>query len=83
MKRGLISGIAMNGAALTHTISESPSPATPRDVEAGSAKGNSAWPRKRDKYLNEIAKVSHRIRIGYGEAAGQFLTNGIIEVKAC
>src|SRR5260370_7750959 len=33
------------------------------------------------KYLNEIAKLSHRIRIGYGEAAGQFLSSGIIEVK--
>jgi hypothetical protein len=33
------------------------------------------------KYLNEIAKLSQRIRIGYGEAAGQFLSSGIIEVK--
>src|SRR6202795_820142 len=33
------------------------------------------------QYINEIAKLSHRIRIGYGEAAGQFLSSGIIEVK--
>jgi hypothetical protein len=33
------------------------------------------------KYLNEIAKLAHRIRIGYGEAAGQFLSSGIIEAK--
>src|SRR5437879_13296366 len=33
------------------------------------------------KYLNEIAKLSHRIRIGYGEAAGQFLSSSVIEVQ--
>jgi hypothetical protein len=30
------------------------------------------------KYINEIAKVAQRIRIGYGEAAGQYLTSGIL-----
>jgi len=33
------------------------------------------------KYLNEIAKLAQRIRIGYGEAAGQFLNSGVIEAK--
>ena len=33
------------------------------------------------KYLNEIAKLAQRIRIGYGEAAGQFLTSGVIAAK--
>src|SRR3989454_7120678 len=33
------------------------------------------------EYINEIAKLSHRIRIGYGEAAGQFLSSGILDVK--
>jgi hypothetical protein len=33
------------------------------------------------QYINEIAKLSHRVRIGYGEAAGQFLTSGILNVK--
>ncbi|HEX8872346.1 MAG TPA: hypothetical protein VF758_06240, partial [Candidatus Acidoferrum sp.] len=31
--------------------------------------------------LNEIAKLAHRIRIGYGEAAGQYLTSGILRVR--
>src|SRR3989442_15761370 len=33
------------------------------------------------EYNNAIAKFSHRIRIGCGEAAGQYLSSGIIEVK--
>src|SRR5258706_5130795 len=33
------------------------------------------------KYLNEFAKLYQRIPIGYDEAAGQFLSSGIIEVK--
>jgi len=31
--------------------------------------------------INEIAKLAHRIRIGYGEAAGQYLTSGILSTK--
>ena len=32
------------------------------------------------EYVNEISKLAARIRIGYGEAAGQFLSSGILEV---
>jgi hypothetical protein len=32
-------------------------------------------------YVNEIAKLAARIRIGYGEAAGQFLTSGILNAR--
>jgi len=63
------------------TIPKSPSPQTPRGCRSRPRRREFAWPRKTGKYLNEIAKFRHRIRIGYGEAAGQFLTNGIIEVK--
>ena len=81
MNRGFISGIAMNGAALIHDFEIALAGNTSEDVEAGLGEGQFGMAEETGKYLNEIAKVSHRIRIGYGEAAGQFLTNGIIEVK--
>jgi hypothetical protein len=81
MKRGFVSGIAMNGAALIHDFEIALAGNTSEDVEAGLGKGQFGMAEETGKYLNEIAKLSHRIRIGYGEAAGQFLSSGVIEVK--
>jgi hypothetical protein len=81
MKRGFVSGIAMNGAALIHDFEIALAGNTSEDVEAGLGKGQFGMAEEAGKYLNEIAKLSQRIRIGYGEAAGQFLSSGIIEVK--
>jgi hypothetical protein len=81
MKRGFVSGIAMNGAALIHDFEIALAGNTSEDVEAGLGKGQFGMTEETGKYLNEIAKLSQRIRIGYGEAAGQFLSSGIIEVK--
>jgi len=81
MKRGFVSGIAMNGAALIHDFEIALAGNTSEDVEASLGEGQFGMAEETGKYLNEIAKLSHRIRIGYGEAAGQFLTSGVIEVK--
>src|SRR5580704_6144569 len=81
MKRGFISGIAMNGAALIHDFEIALAGNTSEDVEAGIGKGQFGMAAETGEYINEIAKLAHRIRIGYGEAAGQFLSSGIIEVK--
>src|SRR6266446_5138075 len=54
---------------------------TSEDVEAGLGEGQFGMASETGQYINEIAKVSHRIRIGYGEAAGQFLSSGILDVK--
>src|SRR5438094_8408241 len=81
MDRGFISGIAMNGAALIHDFEIALAGNTSEDVEAALGQGQFGMAEETGKYLNEIAKLSHRIRIGYGEAAGQFLTSGVIEVK--
>src|SRR6266853_1060201 len=81
MKRGFISGIAMNGAALIHDFEIALVGNTSEDVEAGIGEGQFGMAAETSKYINEFAKLAHRIRIGYGEAAGQFLTSGIIEVK--
>jgi hypothetical protein len=81
MKRGFVSGIAMNGAALIHDFEIALAGNTSEDVEAGIGEGQFGMAEETGKYLNEISKLAHRIRIGYGEAAGQFLSSGIIPVK--
>src|SRR6266436_5557540 len=81
MKRGFISAIAMNGAALIHDFEIALAGNTSEDVEAGLGEGQFGMAAETGQYINEMAKVSHRIRIGYGEAAGQFLTSGILDVK--
>jgi hypothetical protein len=81
MNRGFVSGIAMNGAALIHDFEIALAGNTSEDVEAGLDEGRFGMAEETGKYLNEIAKLAHRLRIGYGEAAGQFLNSGILEVK--
>jgi hypothetical protein len=81
IKRGFVSGIAMNGAALIHDFEIALAGNTSEDVEAGLGEGQFGMAEETGKYLNEIAKLAHRLRIGYGEAAGQFLNSGILEVK--
>jgi hypothetical protein len=81
MKRGFISGIAMNGAALIHDFEIALAGNTSEDVEAGIGEGQFGMASETGQYINEFAKLAHRIRIGYGEAAGQFLSSGIIPVK--
>ena len=81
MKRGFISGIAMNGAALVHDFEIALAGSTSEDVEAGLGAGQFGMAAETGQYINEIAKLAHRIRIGYGEAAGQFLTSGILNAK--
>jgi len=81
MKRGFISGMAMNGAALIHDFEIALAGNTSEDVEAGLGSGQFGMAAETGEYLNEIAKLSQRVRIGYGEAAGQFLTSGIVQTK--
>ena len=81
MKRGFVSGIGMNGAALIHDFEIALAGNTSEDVEAGLGEGEFGMAAETGQYINEIAKLSHRIRIGYGEAAGQYLSSGIIDVK--
>lgn len=81
MRRGFVSGIAMNGAALIHDFEIALAGNTSEDVDAGLGDGEFGMAAETGEYINEIAKLSHRIRIGYGEAAGQYLSSGIIDVK--
>ena len=81
MKRGFFSSIAMNGAALVHDFEIALAGNTSEDVEAGLGAGQFGMASETGEYINEFSKLAARLRIGYGEAAGQFLTSGILNVK--
>jgi hypothetical protein len=80
MRRGFISGIAMNGAALVHDFEIALVGNTSEDVESSLGAGAFGMADETGEYLNQIAKVAMRARLGYGEAAGQFLDNAVIDV---
>jgi hypothetical protein len=81
MSKGYVSGIAMNGAALIHDFEIALAGNTSEDVEAALGKGKFGMAEETGWGLNEIAKLAQRIRIGYGEAAGQYLTSGIVNPR--
>ena len=81
IRRGFVSGIAMNGAALIHDFEIALAGNTSEDVDAGLAAGQFGMAAETGEYVNEFAKLAARLHIGYGEAAGQFLCSGILETK--
>jgi hypothetical protein len=81
MRRGFVSGIAMNGAAMIHDFEIALAGNTSEDVEAALGEGQFGMAQETGAGINEIAKLAHRIRIGFGEAAGQYLSSGILSPK--
>ena len=81
MNAGFVSGIAMNGAALIHDYEIALAGNTSEDVQAAIGKGEFGMSAETGSGINEIAKLAQRIRIGYGEAAGQYLSSGIVTAR--
>jgi hypothetical protein len=81
LERGFVSGIAMNGAALIHDFEIAIAGNTSEDVDAGINAGQFGMARETGEHLNEIAKNAARSGIGYGEAAGQFLTSSAANAR--
>jgi len=73
MRRGFISGIAMNGAALVHDFEIALSGATSEDVDASLPSGEFGMATETGLFLNQIAVTASFNGIGYGEAVGKFL----------
>jgi hypothetical protein len=78
MRRGFVSGVAMNGAALIHDFEIALVGNTSEDVDAAIGDGRFGMAEETGEYVNEMAKLASRLRMGYGEAAGQFLNSGVI-----
>jgi hypothetical protein len=78
MRRGFVCGIAMNGAALIHDFEIALAGNTSEDVDAAIGDGRFGTAAETGEYINEMSKLAARSRIGYGEAAGQFLNSGVI-----
>ena len=74
MRRGFVSGIAMNGAALIHDFEIALCGQTSEDVEAGLGEGKFGMATETGLFLNQIAGTAAFSGIGYGEAAGKFLS---------
>src|SRR3989441_1705407 len=81
MRRGCVSGIAMNGAALIHDFEIALVGNTSEDVEAGLGGGKFGMAAETGLYLNEIAVGAARSGFGLGEAAGKLLTSGRLRAK--
>lgn len=75
MRRGFISGIAMNGAGLVHDFEVAMVGGTSEDVEAVLGEGKFGMAEETGRALNEMAALARRTGIGLGEAAGKFLSD--------
>lgn len=81
MRRGFVSGLAMNGAALIHDFEIALCGNTSEDVEAGLGAGAFGMARETGTFLNKIASAAAYSGIGYGEAAGKFLASRKLNPK--
>ena len=81
MRRGFVSGIAMNGAALVHDFEIALVGNTSEDVEASLGGGKFGMAKETGLYLNEIAVGAARSGFGLGEAAGKLLTSGRLRAR--
>jgi hypothetical protein len=81
MRSGFVSGIAMNGAAMIHDFEVAMVGNTSEDVEAALGAGQFGMAEETGKYINEMAKLAYRLRVGYGEAAGQYLLSGMLPLQ--
>lgn len=75
MRRGFISGIAMNGAALVHDFEIATVGGTSEDVDAVLGEGKFGMAEETGRSINEMAALAKRTGIGLGEAAGKLLTD--------
>ena len=75
MRRGFVTGIALNGAGLIHDFEVALCGQTSEEVEAGLGQGKFGMATETGLFLNQIASTSAFTGIGYGEAAGKFLAS--------
>jgi hypothetical protein len=74
MKRGYLTAVAMNGAAMIHDFEIALVGATSEDVPAVLGRGRFGMAEETGRYINETIAVGDKQELGIGEAVGRFLT---------
>jgi hypothetical protein len=75
MDDGLVSGIAMNGAALIHDFEIALKGSTSEEVDDQLASGRFGMAQETGEYLNRAVNDGHASGLGVGESVGAFLAN--------
>jgi hypothetical protein len=73
MERGIIRGLAMNGASIVHDVEIALCGRTSEDVEAGLGTGSFGVTDETAEFINSALKDGHREGWGLGEAIGRAL----------
>ncbi len=74
LRRGYVTAVAMNGAALIHDFEVALVGATSEDVPALLGRGRFGMAEETGRYINEAIAEGDRQKLGIGEAVGRFLT---------
>ena len=81
LRRGFITGIAMNGSALIHDCEIALVGGTSEDVDAVLGEGKFGMAEETGGIINEMAAQARRAGIGLGEAAGKLLNEKKTDAK--
>ncbi|MBZ5516364.1 MAG: hypothetical protein LAN62_16235 [Acidobacteriia bacterium] len=73
MKRGHLTAVAMNGAAMIHDFEIALAGKTSEDVPAVLGRGRFGMAEETGRYINEAVAEGDREGLGMGEAVGRFL----------
>jgi len=73
MKRGYLTAMALNGAAMIHDFEIALAGKTSEDVPAVLGRGRFGMAEETGRYINEAIAQGDRDRLGMGEAVGRFL----------
>jgi deoxyhypusine synthase len=73
MRRGYLTAVAMNGAAMIHDFEIALAGKTSEDVPAVLGRGRFGMAEETGRYLNEAIVAGDREELGMGEAVGRFL----------
>ncbi|MGO9275725.1 MAG: hypothetical protein ACLQOO_36715 [Terriglobia bacterium] len=74
MRRGYLTAVAMNGAAMIHDFEVALVGSTSEDVPAVLGEGRFGMAEETGRYLNEAVIAGDRDGLGIGEAVGRFLS---------
>lgn len=73
MKRGYVTAVAMNGAAMIHDFEVGVAGKTSEDVPAVLGRGRFGMAEETGRFINEAIAAGDREGLGIGEAVGRFL----------